>query len=65
MEALLGEWTVFSAHLCKGGEKWPTQLQPRSFQGQAFITVRARGGVLIKMSTTSVVSLPARGIHVL
>ena len=32
---------------------------------QYFITVSARGGVLVKMSTTSVVSLPARGIHVL
>ena len=35
IEAPQGERTVFSAHSCKGGEKWPTWLQPKTFQGQA------------------------------
>ena len=32
MEPLPGERTVFSVHLCKGGGKWPTQLQPSAFK---------------------------------
>ena len=29
MEALQGERSIFSAHLCRG-EKWPDQLQPKA-----------------------------------
>ena len=31
MGTVQGERTVFSTHLCKGGQQWPTQSQPRRF----------------------------------
>ena len=35
MGTVQGKRTVFSTHLCMGGQQWPTQSQPRHFQSGA------------------------------
>ena len=35
MGTVQGKRTIFSTHLCIGGQQWPTQSQPRHFQSRA------------------------------